>query len=245
MQDPMIEKYRQELMEFSRKNPRFAARNPAVPQKEQPKPEQVRRNGNPRRADFAPETGKTCDPEQRLRNTAMREAVQQTEQQVPTEAETEENPREAEFAEQGEELPPYNNGKVTEYDTQTAFLAANRQTGFLRVQVSAADQAYPIQNAEVVVSKHFAQTDSVFFTDRTDASGIMSRISLPAPDRSLASAPSALQPYATYDINVSHPGFAKVNLKNCVVFDGIETIQQVELIPTAANGMPQNAEGGD
>ena len=99
------------------------------------------------------------------------------------------------------------------------------------MQVFAANQAFPIPNATVVVSKHFPAEDCVFFKTQTDASGIMSRITLPAPDRLLADAPSAMQPYATYDVRVTHPLFTEVRLADVAVFDSVETVQNVEMIP--------------
>ena len=43
--------------------------------------------------------------------------------------------------------------------------------------------------------------------------------------------PSALQPYATYDVFVSHPNYTDVYIPNCIVFATIETIQQVRMVP--------------
>ena len=233
--EPLIEKYRHELMEYSRSNPRFSE---PIHEQEQPEPqpqaeqmsaERIRPGGNLYRADFEESAAIPVNLDMRRENVAQRESEPVLRAQIPSL----DNERENAISEASQGNPPYNNGTVVEFKNKEEFLKANNRNGFLRVQVSAADQAFPIQNADVVVSKQFADNDSVFFEEHTDASGIMNRITLPAPDRNLSAAPSSvLQPYSTYDISVTHPGFVSVLLKNAVVFDGIETIQQVVLIPS-------------
>lgn len=244
--EPLIEKYRHELMEYSQSNPRFS--EPVREELQQDVPQQaqetvverIRPGGNLYRADFESSAAIAVNSDMRRENVADRESRNVPPAQNPMQ----DNAREQAISEASEGNPPYNNGTVVEFKNKEDFLKSNNKNGFLRVQVSAADQAFPIQNADVVVSKRFGNDDSVFFEEHTDASGVMNRVTLPAPDRILSGAPSAaLQPYSTYDISVSHPGFVTVLLKNAVVFDGIETIQQVVLIPTVPGvNMPPQVE---
>ena len=241
--EPLIEKYRHELMEYSRNNPRFAEPQPEPMQEQEtpaevaeekmqidePVEDRIRPGGKLYRADFDGASVVPVSMDMRRDNVADRER----ETVPPAQNPGQDNERERIVSEASEGNPPYNNGTVTEFQNKDAFLESNQKNGFLRVQVSAADQAFPIQNADVIVSKRFGNDDSVFFEEHTDASGIINRVTLPAPDRILSGAPSSvLQPYSTYDISVTHPGFVSVLLKNAVIFDGIETIQQVVLIPS-------------
>ena len=271
--DPMIEKYRRELLEFSRRHPKFGGAKPQPQPQPQPQPEtrtdtqvevqvQVRDETpaqrivpaeNLYRADFAQDT-EAVTTAARLQNVAQREQAPDLPDAVPPRAAAaaqntpepvqntpapvqntpvpmHSDPNEMEYAACDSSDPPYCNGAVETFPTREAFLAANPESGFLRVQVSVAEQAYPVQNASVEISKTFSGQKYVFFSAQTDASGIISRVTLPAPDRDLSSAPSALQPYATYDIFISHPDFTDVYVPNCIVFATIETIQQVRMVP--------------
>jgi hypothetical protein len=129
------------------------------------------------------------------------------------------------------EFPPYSTANMKSYESLDEFLRENTKTGTLRVQVAAAEQSFPISNAEVSVTKTFGKETHTFFNLFTDISGIAAGMTLPAPDRAFSAYPSALAPYATYDITVSHPRFVTVIERNSAIFDGIETIQFCEMVP--------------
>lgn len=263
--DPVIEKYRKELLEFSRQNPKFSDAVPAA-QPEEPEETVVQTvtEDIENIEETLPETrivpaqglvhdDLTQQPQanryaQRLSNVSAREAMPEPPSQQPQQprdlpqAQREDcNEQEHAYGLDADKYPPFCNGEVDQFESEEEFLRQNPEIGYLRVQVFAANQSYPVQNARVQISKIFGGKQHVFFTAQTDASGIMPRISLPAPDRELASAPSALQPYATYEIAVSHPGFTPILFRNCAVFDRIETIQYAELIPLLGEDMPDTA----
>ncbi|MBR5618780.1 MAG: hypothetical protein IKW76_03500 [Clostridia bacterium] len=247
--EPIIEKYRQELLAFSRKYPKYTPQPDTEPEPEpepepedppEPEPERILPAGQLVRADFAQDAAPAVmNMDDRRRNVAQREENAQKAQPP------QDNAAEQEFIEQAEAFPPYLNGSIEQFPSEADFLRLNPESGFLRVQVFAANQAFPIPNATVVVSKRFPAEDCVFFKSQTDASGIMSRITLPAPDRLLADAPSAMQPYATYDIVVTHPLFTEVHLADVAVFDSVETVQNVEMIPCRPDVDPAMLTGGE
>ena len=244
--EPMIEKYRQELLAFSRKYPKYTQPEPEpIPEPEpepesDPEPDRILPAGQLVRADFAQDAPPAVmNTDDRRRNVAQREETAQ--KQSPPQ----DNAEEQEFVENADEFPPYLNGSVEQFPSEAEFLRLNPESGFLRVQVFAANQAFPIPNATVVVSKRFPNEDCVFFRSQTDASGIMNRITLPAPDRLLADAPSSMQPYATYDIVVTHPLFTAVHLTDVAVFDSVETVQNVEMIPCRPDIDPAMLTGGE
>ena len=228
----MIEQYRQALMEFSRKHPR---NTPPEPQPEpvgaEPEPEErILPATGLVREDLEMSETVLVTTEMRRQNMAQRERAD-VPQTTAAAAPPLDNEAEQEFVQDGDEFPPYLNGSIEQFPDEADFLQNNPESGFLRVQVFAANQSFPIQNATVVVRKRFPGKDKVFFTAQTDSNGIMNRITLPAPDRELADAPSALQPYSTYDVLVSHPRFIQVIVDDVAVFDSVETVQNVEMIP--------------
>lgn len=239
--EPMIEKYRQELLAYSRKYPKYTPKPEPEPEPEPvPEPERILPGGELVRADFADDAVPAeMDMDARRQNVARRE---ENAQAVSPPLDNEQEQR---FVENGAQFPPYLGGSVKQFPSQETFLRQNPESGFLRVQVFAANQAFPIPNATVVISKHFPKEDCIFFKAQTDASGIMSRITLPAPDRQLADAPSAMQPYATYDIAVSHPLFTAVRLADVAVFDSVETVQNVEMIPYSPDVDPAMLTNGE
>ncbi len=223
--DPVIDKYRRELMEFSKRNPKFSSEEKSTADEN----DSVSAVATVAEND---DTTLNIDENDGLSN--LRENVSRIESQnerIPTVEEGTAIRDELMFAESAEMYPPYNNGTLKVYRNIEEFIVDNPRSGFLRVQVFAGEQTFPISNANVVVKKRFDTRDNIFYEEHTDLSGIMSRITLPAPDRSLSIYPSSLQPYATYDIEVTHPSYNSVTIKNCVIFDGIETTQLVEMIP--------------
>lgn len=254
--DQSIEKYRQELMAYSRRNPRFLSEEHAEYEKANEKEERISLSDKPHQDDSLESMFAGITKEMRIQNVCKKENMDCSENEMESDTDLvnpkiiaeQDNEQEKAYEKEGEAYPPYNNGIITEFDSKEAFMNANLTTGFLRVQVSAAGQAFPVQNAKVVISKSFRGSEFVFYTAQTDASGIMTRISLPTPDRDLSDTPSGLQPYSTYDIAVEHPGFIRMYLRNCAIFEGIETIQRIDLIPSSdgAYGILEftNEEGG-
>ncbi len=110
--------------------------------------------------------------------------------------------------------------------------------GLLRVETTASRGLYPVGNSRVVVYKTIDGQNYYIYDLFTDASGILDNLELPAPDKSFSTSPDdgGMVPYATYNVYVEHPGFAPTLFENVPVFDGIVSIQSVEMIPTVAGG---------
>ena len=112
-------------------------------------------------------------------------------------------------------------------DTYESFLQNNEKAGFLRVQAFAGPQTIPVANAEVLVTRKFLDSTRRFALGKTDESGILDGIVLPAPDGSLAQQPGSIRPYALYDVRVSHPDYRTEIYQNVPIFDNIKSIQPV------------------
>lgn len=105
--------------------------------------------------------------------------------------------------------------------------------GTLRVETVSSNMLYPVSNVHVVIYKNFGDENYFIYDTYTDGSGAVKDLKLPAPSKSLSQSPdnSDFKPYATYNIYVEHPYFFNVLYENVPIFDGIVSIQAVEMVP--------------
>ena len=130
-----------------------------------------------------------------------------------------------------------------EYSSYRQFVDETPRRGMLQFVVSAARQALPIPGARCEVSKVIGGEKHVFYTLITDRSGQTETVSLPALPSALSQTPEGnIQPYVLYVANVSKPGFNEVIIKNLPIFEGIKSVQRVNLIPYTQVEAPQNEE---
>lgn len=116
-----------------------------------------------------------------------------------------------------------------------AYLIENPKRGYLKIEVSSAFGALPVEGAVGTVSKVMSDGQRyIIDTLTTDRSGISEVIALPAPDKELSESPGkpgAAIPYAEYDLEVKKEGFVPVVAKNVPIFDGILSLQPVSMKP--------------
>ena len=137
------------------------------------------------------------------------------------------------------------------------FQNKNPSKGSMRVQVSSGGRSYPIINAIVKISVPLETGDREIYSGYTDINGIVDNIVLPAPDTSysLDEKNTTVEPYATYEVTVTHPEFAKSKFFNVPVFANIKAIQPARLVPLTETGgepgpvniaeQPMRLYGGD
>lgn len=119
-----------------------------------------------------------------------------------------------------------------EYSSYRQFVDETPRRGTLQFVVSAARQALPIEGARCEVSKVIGGEKHVFYTLLTDRSGQTETVSLPALPSALSQTPEGnIQPYVLYDAKVTKPGFTDVIIKNLPIFEGIKSVQRVNLVP--------------
>ena len=121
-------------------------------------------------------------------------------------------------------------------DTYESFRSRNTSAGWLRVQAFAGPQTLPVPDADVLVTRDFVDGVRRFASGKTDGSGILDGITLPAPDNTLAQSPGTIQPYTLYDIRVSHPDYRTEIYNQVPIFPGIKSIQPVQF-QSSPNGM--------
>ena len=112
------------------------------------------------------------------------------------------------------------------------FLDQNTESGTLRVEAFASDRAYAIENARVMIFLPLESGNITVFDGLTNISGASVPVRLPAPPKALSMQPNETRvlPYATYTVFVEHPQFVRAVFTNVPVFSGIESIQPVQML---------------
>ena len=109
------------------------------------------------------------------------------------------------------------------------FIRQNPETGYLKIRAYAASSAIPIDGLKVVVSKVIDNNNVIFFEGYTDSSGIIEKISLPAPilDSNNMNKPGNI----VYDLTTTYlPD--NVSSKFLIrIYDGIYVIQNINVVP--------------
>ncbi len=104
--------------------------------------------------------------------------------------------------------------------------------GYILVNVTAVERLFPVENAKVTVFKGDVLSMERLDEDTTDQSGKTKLFSLPAPPISLAQNENNTKPvFSTYNILTEADGFLPTVNYNAAVFDGVTSIQNVNLIP--------------
>ena len=110
------------------------------------------------------------------------------------------------------------------------YLRNNPSQGFLKIRAYAASQALPITNLKIVVSKMIDNNKVIFFEGNTNESGIIDRITLPAPrlNQNNLDAPSS----ATYEITATYNEGNLTNIYRVNIYENIYVIQTISVVPT-------------
>ena len=118
------------------------------------------------------------------------------------------------------------------------FLAANTESGSLKVEAFASDRAFGVPSARVMIFLGLPSGNVAVFDGLTDIDGVTQSVRLPAPPKSLSQSPQTGQnprlPYAVYSVYVEHPDYVRSVFTNVPVFSGIESIQPVRMLAKAA-----------
>ncbi|MBQ7292901.1 MAG: hypothetical protein IJW79_04090 [Clostridia bacterium] len=109
-------------------------------------------------------------------------------------------------------------------------------TGYLVIRASAASSAIPLEGAVVTVRGNQPNFSSVIVKLTTERNGLTPKISLATPPRGNSTSPGIENPFATYNVDVQLDGFFPTSAQQVPIFDGITSIQPINLIPLPKNG---------
>lgn len=108
-------------------------------------------------------------------------------------------------------------------------------TGKLRLYVISALRSQPIEDATVTVS-YTGDPDSIIETAKTDSSGQIPELTLPAPPLEYSMVPSEYQPYSEYTFRISKEGFEDLDISGSEILPEATSIQRAVMNPA----QPQN-----
>lgn len=113
--------------------------------------------------------------------------------------------------------------------------------GYLKVKVSTARGAIPLEGATVRVrAEGFGDTGAVYSLE-TDSSGLTDILPLPAPPRSLSQEPNGSIPYSLWEISVFCDGFISAIFSGVPVYTGITSVQNANLVPLPEGFLPSES----
>ncbi len=116
-------------------------------------------------------------------------------------------------------------------DLYEDFIRDNPDMGNLKVQVFTAYGAIPISDTDIILAKDIEEYKVIFFRGKTDSSGIISGISLPAPKTVTSATPEVEPQYTIYDLTAIHQGFETLKTYPVGMFGGVNVIQYVKMQP--------------
>lgn len=108
------------------------------------------------------------------------------------------------------------------------FMIENTGKGILNIRASFANQALPITNLKVVVSKEIENYNVIFYEGVTNISGLIGKISLPTPPKENDDliAPKT----TTYKITAVYNNREYTYVVN--MYDGICVVQNINIVPS-------------
>ncbi len=104
-------------------------------------------------------------------------------------------------------------------------------TGSILVQVYTADQAVPIADASVIITRPTEGVEELVRILKTDRSGRTEVINVPAPPAENSLTPDGGERYYKYNIRVDYPGYYTMENVNVPVFEGQKSIQPMFMMP--------------
>ena len=109
-------------------------------------------------------------------------------------------------------------------------------TGTLSVRVYTSQAQIPLEGATVVVAAPGAEGKwKLLSLQNTDSSGRIQTVEIGAPEVGESTSPGGLPgeggPFALCDVWAEQPGYAMLQVENVQIFPGVETVQNMELIP--------------
>lgn len=111
------------------------------------------------------------------------------------------------------------------------------QNGTLVVRTFVSNAQIPVSGATVIVSKPDGTgLQKLLSIQRTNESGVAPAITLEAPDPAGSLSPGNNgSAFSDYTLVVEHPGYQLALFDQLQVFPGVETVQDVPLIPLSPN----------
>lgn len=122
--------------------------------------------------------------------------------------------------------------------------------GFLTVTVRTANGALPIEGALVNIYENNETKNGngditnsnghLIYSMRTNASGQTEKVALPTKSASLSLEPGNIHPFMSYNVFASKEGYFDSDVINVPIFQGITSIQPINIIPLSEFSNPNS-----
>ena len=114
---------------------------------------------------------------------------------------------------------------------------ANDSSAVLRVVVTTALGALPLEDASVTVSTAADETGArtLLYSVRTGPGGMTPAMTLPTPPLAGSLSPDSGPPYAVYTVEVARAGYTPVTALHVTMFSGIPAVLPVAMTPLDEN----------
>ncbi len=121
----------------------------------------------------------------------------------------------------------------------------NSPGGTLFAKVTAGRGTIPLEGVTVYVRDYTGDSEGgILYTLKTNSNGITPSVFLPAPDKASSLSPgSTTLPYSEYVITVVKNGFNTVENVGVPIFDGIVSIQAVDMVPLTEDEVLSGSTG--
>ena len=122
-----------------------------------------------------------------------------------------------------------NDTSFIQTDAYKNFMNSNPSRGNLRIRAYAASGAIPISNLKIIVRTKINNDNIVFFEGVTNESGIIDRISLPAPKLN----PDNLDKPATttYEVVAMYVPDDITNVYRVNIYENVCVVQTINIVP--------------
>ena len=113
------------------------------------------------------------------------------------------------------------------------FINEYPMVGYLKIRAYSASGAIPVRGLKIEVSTNYENSKIIFFDGITDTSGIIEKITLPAPKlTTIEDVPNKI----IYDINATYPpNLLDLNYK-VNMYEDIFVIQNINVVPKPESG---------
>ena len=103
--------------------------------------------------------------------------------------------------------------------------------GYIVFQVYTSRGAIPVVGAYASVTRGSGDQRDLIGFRITNEDGRTEPVSIETPPKGLSMEPGSEKPFAMCDIRVDHPGYYTVYVKDVQIFEGLTSLQQVQMIP--------------
>lgn len=116
------------------------------------------------------------------------------------------------------------------------------QNGTISARVFTSRAQIPVVEATVAVSQRQTSQKHILLAVRiTDENGEITPIEVPLPPAQKSEEQRVVTPFTTVDVWVEHPEYQQEIVEDVQVFPGVNSLQEVELIPLAEHEIPRNS----